>query len=205
MPFDPTLPHPLPEIDPKLFDELLGESKRFVDSCGYRVMSDELPTRFLDFWLMPVARTEAKRRKYRKLYKSDAEGVLLQLPLHLFDYVYHRRFDPPADGADEDETTGTKNPRKLAAEALRPFESDTEFQNHMKLFFKRLHQFHVLLQYIRIMYEMGMVQHMQRFDLFDVDAYEEVLTGIVRDMTETIIKVLNQVGETKCPTSDSFC
>ena len=50
-----------------------------------------------------------------------------------------------------------------------------------------------------------MVQHMQRFDLFDVDAYEEVLTGIVRDMTETIIKVLNQVGETKCPTSDSFC
>lgn len=75
----------------------------------------------------------------------------------------------------------------------------------MKLFFKRLHQFHVLLQYIRIMYEMGMVQHMQRFDLFDVDAYEEVLTGIVRDMTETIIKVLNQVGETKCPTSDSFC
>ena len=27
MPFDPTLPHPLPEIDPKLFDELLGESK----------------------------------------------------------------------------------------------------------------------------------------------------------------------------------
>ena len=59
MPFDPTLPHPLPEIDPKLFDELLGESKRFVDSCGYRVMSDELPTRFLDFWLI---QKKAKRR-----------------------------------------------------------------------------------------------------------------------------------------------
>lgn len=115
MPFDPTLPHPLPEIDPKLFDELLGESKRFVDSCGYRVMSDELPTRFLDFWLMPVARTEAKRRKYRKLYKSDAEGVLLQLPLHLFDYVYHRRFDPPAT-----EPTKTKRPARRIRESWRP-------------------------------------------------------------------------------------
>ncbi len=31
------------EIDPVLFDELLEESRRFVDGCGYRVLSDELP------------------------------------------------------------------------------------------------------------------------------------------------------------------
>lgn len=198
MPFDPTLPQPLPEIDPQLFDELLGESERFVDSCDYRVMSDELPTRFLDFWLMPVAQTEAQRRRYKELYKSDEKGVLLQLPLHLFNYVYHCRFDPPTDGADEDETTDTRNPEELAAEALRRFESDTEFQDHMKSFLKRLHQFHVLLQYIRIMYETGMVHQMHRFDLFDVDAYEDVLTCIAGDLTETAINILDRVAEAKC-------
>ncbi len=34
---------------------------------------------------MPVARSEAERKRFAALYKSDEEGVLLHLPLHLFD------------------------------------------------------------------------------------------------------------------------
>lgn len=194
MRFDPTLPHPLPEVDRQLFDELLGESERFVDNCGYRVMSDELPTRFLDFWLLPEARTAAQCRHFDKLYKSETRGVLLQLPLHLFDYVYRRRFDPPTTDMPDDEAA---EDAEMTAEALRRYESDPEFQAHMNTFIKRLHQFNVLLQYIRIMYETGMVQHMRRFDLFDVDAYEDVFTDIGREIAEALIEVLNRAEESE--------
>lgn len=200
MPFDPTLPHPLPEIDPQLFDELLGESERFVDSCDYRVMSDELPTRFLDFWLMPIGRTDEETERYRKLYKSDEKGVLLQLPLYLFNYVYHQRIDPTNDSA-EAETDAIED---VKAEALHRYGSDPEFRADIELFIKRLHQFHVLLQYIRIMYETGMVHQMHRFDLFDVDAYEDVLTCIAGDLTETAINILDRVAEAECSMTDSF-
>lgn len=196
MPFDPTLPHPLPEVDPELFDELLSESQRFVDSHDYRVMSDELPTRFLDFWLIPIARTETKRRRYETLCKSNEKGVLLQLPLHLFDYVYNRRFDSPTDLV-ENEPSSIDETADLKADVLHRFDSDPEFRAGIKLFMKRLHQFYVLLQYIRIMNELGMVRCMYRFDLFDVDAYEDVLTDIAGDLAETAIDVLDHAIATQ--------
>lgn len=184
MPFDPTLPHPLPEIDPQLFDELLGESERFVDRCDYRVMSDELPTRFLDFWLMPVGRTDEETERYRELYRSDEKGVLLQLPLHLFDYVYRRRFDRPDEGKVGEPAT------EQIAEALEQFCSNAAFRADVELFSKRFHQFHALLQYIRIVQGMGLAAHMIRFDLFDAEAYDEVLTEILVGANEFLLRLL---------------
>ena len=172
MRFDTALPHPLPEIDPALFDELLAESKRFVDSLDCRVQSDELPARFLDFWLLPVARRETERRRFAALYKSNEECVLLQLPLHLFDYVYGKRFDLP--------------PIPVEADCNPVFRTDVE------LFQKHFHQFYVLLQYIRIMNEIDLVQFMRRFDIFEIEAYDEVITSVLKDWNEHMIRILSE-------------
>ena len=164
MRFDTALPHPLPEIDPALFDELLAESKRFVDSLDCRVQSDELPARFLDFWLLPVARSETERRRFAALYKSNEECVLLQLPLHRFDL-------PPI-----------------------PVEADCNpvFRTDVELFQKHFHQFYVLLQYIRIMNEIDLVQFMRRFDIFEIEAYDEVITSVLKDWNEHMIRILSE-------------
>ena len=71
-----------------------------------------------------------------------------------------------------------------------------------QLYFRN--QFQLLLQYIRIMYETGMVHQMHRFDLFDVDAYEDVLTGIAGDLAETVINILDRAAEAECSMTDSF-
>ena len=160
MRFDTALPHPLPEIDPALFDELLAESKRFVDSLDCRVQSDELPARFLDFWLLPVARSETERRRFAALYKSNEECVLLQLPLHLFDYVYGKRFDLP--------------PIPVEADCNPVFRTDVE------LFQKHFHQFYVLVQFMR------------RFDIFEIEAYDEVITSVLKDWNEHMIRILSE-------------
>ena len=186
MPFGPTLPHPLPEVDPELFDELLSESQRFVDSRDCRVMSDELPTRFLDFWLMPHARTDAQRVHYQELYESEEYGVLLQLPLYLLNLVYHRRFAPPTNDA-----SGAED----AAEVLQKLES--EYRAGIKVFVRRLHQFQILLRYIRVMYELGMAQQMYRFDVFDVEAYDDVITEIMRGWIESFIEILIPADDTQ--------
>lgn len=172
MRFDTTLPYPLPEIDPVLFGELLGESKRFVDSFDYRVLSDELPARFLDFWLLPVAHSETERKRFAALYRSNEEGVLLQLPLYLFDYVYGKRFDLP--------------PTPLETDCNPVLRADVE------LFQKYFHRFHVLLQYIRIMYEMGTAQFMRRFDIFEIGAYDEVITSVLKDWNEHMLRILSE-------------
>ena len=192
MPFDPTLPHPLPEIDPELFDELLSESKRFVDSCDCRVMSDELPTRFLDFWLMPDARTDAQREHYQELYESDENGILLQLPLYLLDHVYHCRFDAPTDDAGEAAMSAD-----APTDVAQRLESDPEYRADIMLFIKRLHQFQLLLQYIHMMYELGHVRQMYRFDVFDVEAYDEVIMEIMRGWIESFIEILAQEDDTQ--------
>ncbi len=186
MRFDPTLPHPLPEVSPELFDELLSESQRFVDSLDCRVLSDELPTRFLDFWLMPVGETDAQCDHYQALYESDECGVLLQLPLYLFDHVYHRRYDPPTNDA-----LGAGD----AAEVFQRLESDPEYQADIRMFARRLRQFQMLLRYIRVMYELGLAQSIYRFDLFDIDAYDEVITEIMGTGMELFIGVLNRVDD----------
>lgn len=155
-----------------LFDELLEESRRFVDGSGYRVLSDELPARFLDFWLLPVARSEAERKRFAALYKSDEEGVLLHLPLHIFDYVYGKRFDRPPTPVEDD--------------------CNPVFRADVEQFRKYFHQFHVLLQYVRIMYEMGSVRFMRRFDLFDVEAYDLVQTSVLKDWNEYMLRILSE-------------
>lgn len=183
MPFDPTLAHPLPEVDPELFDELLSESKRFVDSFDCRVMSDELPTRFLDFWLVPDAPTAAQCEHYQTLYKSEEYGILLHLPLYLLNYVYCRRFDVPADDAGVS--------ADAPADVAQRLECDPEYRADIMSFTRRLHQFQLLLQYIRIMYELGQVQQMYRFDVFDVEAYDDVIMEIMRSWIESFIGILS--------------
>ena len=95
-------------------------------------------------------------------------GVLLQLPLYLLDFVYHRRFAPPTNDA-----SGAED----AAEVLQKLESEPEYRAGIKVFVRRLHQFQILLRYIRVMYELGMAQQMYRFDVFDVEAYDVFFTA----------------------------
>ncbi len=172
--FDFTLPHPLPEVDPQLFNRLLDESKHFVKSHDYRVMSNELPIRFLDFWVMPTGRTNQEIERYRNLYKSKEKGVLLQLPLYLFTYVYYQRFRQP-DILNE-------------GKAGEPVSTDAGFRS---VLYKRFHQFHALLQYIRIFQGMGL-ENMVCFDLFDVEAYDEVQTDILVKTSEFFLLMLDE-------------
>lgn len=48
------------------------------------------------------------------------------------------------------------------------------------------------LQYIRIMNEIDLVQFMRRFDIFEIEAYDEVITSVLKDWNEHMIRILSE-------------
>ena len=49
-----------------------------------------------------------------------------------------------------------------------------------------------MLQYIRIMNEIDLVQFMRRFDIFEIEAYDEVITSVLKDWNEHMIRILSE-------------
>lgn len=161
-------------IDCKLFDERFADARRYLDVCDYRVDSTDLPRRFIIQWQMPMARGEHERRRLRALFQTDEPGVLIQLPLVVFDYVWQMRYDrggdvPPDPGMTDGE------------ELLRLLDKDPRLRAEVEYFDRRFMQFQELIRYIFTMTVLRREERMRRFYLFDVDFYDEVIRLIDGD------------------------
>lgn len=143
--FKKTKKQPQADVDCALFDQVFEDSRRFLDCCDYRVDSTDLPERFLVRWMLPVARSERERRRMRELLHSDRPGVLLQLPLAVFDYVYYNRCDVPVGREPE------AGPLDEAA-IRRKIGEDPAFRADAELFNKRFAQFQQLMHYLFTMH-----------------------------------------------------
>lgn len=172
--FKKTKKQPQSDVDCALFDEVFEDSKRFLDCCDYRVNSTDLPDRFVPRWMLPAARNKRESRRLHELFDSDQPGVLVQLPLAIFDYAYYKRYDVPAGREPE---AGAVD----EAAVVRKLESDPEFLLEAERFNDRFAQFQQLMFYLFKMHTLRRRDSMLRFDLFDVEAYDAVLDRIGGD------------------------
>lgn len=172
--FKKTKKQPQSDVDCALFDEVFEDSKRFLDCCDYRVDSTDLPQRFVPRWLMPDARSKRERERLRELFESDRPGVLIQLPLAVFDYACYKRYDAPAGREPE------AGPADEAA-VRQKLDEDPAFRAEAERFNRRFAQFQQLMRYLFTMHVTRQQERMVRFDLFDVEAYDAVLDRIGGD------------------------
>lgn len=141
----------------KMYEQLFGEAKSYVDGCGYRVCSTDLPFRFLESWIQPIepddrdaVRQHALRLSHHKLFRS-------RVPVDLFAYVYEKRSFPEGK------------------ELLR----------------RRFEQFQLLLRYVSMLYMIRTADRMRRFDLFDVENYDELVEQIFADLHDGTLPRIN--------------
>ena len=143
-----------PYIDPELYDRVLTRSTEFLDAHDCSVLSTELPVEFLLKWRMPAPADKAESDRFHELILSDTEGVLIRLPLDIFYYVCEKRF-PSAD--------------------------DDEAQNR---FGEAFLTFQILLTYIYFFHLHGKPESIRPFDLFDLDAYDELYEILPADFED---------------------
>lgn len=140
-----------PCIDPELYNRVFARSTGFLDTHRCSVLSTELPIEFLFKWRMPTPADNAEAERFHKLILSDYEGVLIRLPMDIFYYVCQKRF---------------------------PSDDEGEAENR---FGEAFFTFQTLLCYIYFFHTLGKPERIRPFDLFDLDAYDELYETLPED------------------------
>lgn len=173
------------DTDPELYRYRSASSEEYLESCNYRVWSTELPDRFLVWWMCPVGRDEAEQRSLERELRSDEESPL-HIPLEIFMTAYYERYERckgPASFLSADRASTQEDAD--AVEAL--FADDADYRAQAGAFIESFHKFQTLLRYIFTLHTIGFADKLRRFDLFDVEAYDEVLAQVNRDLTDGTI------------------
>lgn len=165
--------------DKELFDERFEDSKRYLALCDCSVRSTDVPDRFLTYWQVPVGSNDAEFRQIAAAFHSDEEGVLCQLPLYVFVFAHHDRYEklvPPTFDSDPDDEA-----------ILARITADKAFRAEAEAFHRRFWQFQTLVRYIFTLRKIGAKEQLRSFDLFDIAGYDAVIGTIDRDLTDGTI------------------
>lgn len=143
----------------KSYERLLDEAKCYVADCDYRVMTTDLPFRFLDIWIEPVDPDDCEAVRQQSLKLSHDKLFRNRVPADLFAYVYEKR-----------------HAGKKIGKAL---------------FRRRFEQFQLLLRYVAMLYMIRSADRMRRFDLFEVEAYDERVERVFTDLRDGTLPRIN--------------
>ncbi|WP_279057644.1 hypothetical protein [Alistipes communis] len=172
--------------DPEQYRYRTTASEEYLAAHDYRVRSTELPEQFLVWWMRPVGRNAAEQRQLEREFHSDDEYALVHIPLEIFMTAYYERYERckgPASFLSADRASTQEDAD--AVEAL--FADDADYRAQAGAFIESFHKFQTLLRYIFTLHTIGFADKLRRFDLFDVEAYDEVLAQVNRDLTDGTI------------------
>ena len=172
--------------DPEQYRYRTTASEEYLAAHDYRVRSTELPEQFLVWWMRPVGRNAAEQRQLEREFHSDDEYALVHMPLEIFMTAYYERYERckgPASFLSADRASTQEDAD--AVEAL--FADDADYRAQAGAFIESFHKFQTLLRYIFTLHTIGFADKLRRFDLFDVEAYDEVLAQVNRDLTDGTI------------------
>ena len=172
--------------DPEQYRYCTTASEEYLAAHDYRVRSTELPEQFLVWWMRPVGRNAAEQRQLEREFHSDDEYALVHIPLEIFMTAYYERYERckgPASFLSADRASTQEDAD--AVEAL--FADDADYRAQAGAFIESFHKFQTLLRYIFTLHTIGFADKLRRFDLFDVEAYDEVLAQVNRDLTDGTI------------------
>ena len=172
--------------DPEQYRYRTTASEEYLAAHDYRVRSTELPKQFLVWWMRPVGRNAAEQRQLEREFHSDDEYALVHIPLEIFMTAYYERYERckgPASFLSADRASTQEDAD--AVEAL--FADDADYRAQAGAFIESFHKFQTLLRYIFTLHTIGFADKLRRFDLFDVEAYDEVLAQVNRDLTDGTI------------------
>ena len=160
--------------DPEQYRYRTTASEEYLAAHDYRVRSTELPEQFLE------------QRQLEREFHSDDEYALVHIPLEIFMTAYYERYERckgPASFLSADRASTQEDAD--AVEAL--FADDADYRAQAGAFIESFHKFQTLLRYIFTLHTIGFADKLRRFDLFDVEAYDEVLAQVNRDLTDGTI------------------
>ena len=172
--------------DPEQYRYRTTASEEYLAAHDYRVRSTELPEQFLVWWMRPVGRNAAEQRQLEREFHSDDEYALVHIPLEIFMTAYYERYERckgPASFLSADRASTQEDAD--AVEAL--FADDADYRAQAGAFIESFHKFQTLLRYIFTLHTIGFADKLRRFDHFDVEAYDEVLAQVNRDLTDGTI------------------
>ena len=172
--------------DPEQYRYRTTASEEYLAAHDYRVRSTELPEQFLVWWMRPVGRNAAEQRQLEREFHSDDEYALVHIPLEIFMTAYYERYERckgPASFLSADRASTQEDAD--AVEAL--FADDADYRAQAGAFIESFHKFQTLLRYIFTLHPIGFADKLRRFDLFAVEAYDEVLAQGNRDLTDGTI------------------
>ena len=172
--------------DPEQYRYRTTASEEYLAAHDYRVRSTELPEQFLVWWMRPVGRNAAEQRQLEREFHSDDEYALVHIPLEIFMTAYYERYERckgPASFLSADRASTQEDAD--AVEAL--FADDADYRAQAGAFIESFHKFQTQLRYIFTLHTIGFADKLRRFDLFDVEAYDEVLAQVNRDLTDGTI------------------
>ena len=175
-----------PGNDPEQYRYRTTASEEYLAAHDYRVRSTELPEQFLVWWMRPVGRNAAEQRRLEREFHSDDEYALVHIPLEIFMTAYYERYERrkgPASFLSADRASTQEDAD--AVEAL--FTDDADYRAQAGAFIESFHKFQTLLRYIFTLHTIGFADKLRRFDLFDVEAYDEVLAQVNRDLADGTI------------------
>ena len=175
-----------PGNDSELYRYRSASSEEYLESCNYRVWSTELPDRFLVWWMRPVGRDEAERRSLERELRSDEESPL-HIPLEIFMTAYYERYERAkgmASFLSDDRAVG---PEDTEAAVEAQLAGDADYRAQAFAFIEGFYKFQALLSYVFTLRMIDAADELRRFDLFDVEAYDEVLAQVNRDLTDGTI------------------
>ena len=198
------------DTDPELYRYRSASSEEYLESCNYRVWSTELPDRFLVWWMCPVGRDEAEQRSLERELRSDEESPL-HIPLEIFMTAYYERYErvkgmasflsddcavgsEDAAAAVEAQLAGDADYRAQAFAFIEGFVCfQQSFSRHgiarasAALLIWLNENVQALLSYVFTLRMIDAADELRRFDLFDVEAYDEVLAQVNRDLADGTI------------------
>lgn len=174
------------DTDPELYRYRSASSEEYLESCNYRVWSTELPDRFLVWWMRPVGRDEAEQRSLERELRSDEESPL-HIPLEVFMTAYYERYERVkgmASFLSDDRAVGSED---AAAAVEAQLADDADYRAQALAFIEGFYKFQALLSYVFTLRMIDATDKLRRFDLFDVEAYDELIAQVNRDLTDGTI------------------
>ena len=107
---------------------------------------------------------------------------------HLFGHFSEHLGRCIYDGLYVGENSKIRNVNGMRADAVEAlFADDADYRAQAGAFIESFHKFQTLLRYIFTLHTIGFADKLRRFDLFDVEAYDEVLAQVNRDLTDGTI------------------
>lgn len=169
--------------DPEQYRYRTSSSEKYLAACDYRVWSTKLPEQYLIWWMRPVGHNAAEQHRLERAFHSDEEEALVHIPLEIFMSAYYARYERAKGSASflsDDRVAAQADAASVEAQLA----DDEDYRAQAGALIESFHKFQVLLRYIFTLHMIEATDKLRRFDLFDVEAYDEVLAQVNRDLTD---------------------